>query len=420
MKKEFNNFIKKAKQNKLSAAEKNVMRSKILEFISFNPIRGKTPVIRERNYLSIFEVRYFAKAASLVLIFAVVVGGSGVSLAASSALPGEKLYSVKVNVNETIEDGFARTTEARAAVHSKKVERRLVEAQALDKENKLSPELQKVVEEKLAEHIDKLAEDIADLQAEGNLELALETTSNITPVLEAHKEILEENEEDNVTAEENSDVLIARVENSIREVEDSENALIAAVDNGHNADAVAMTMMTKIVEEPDPQIEIIKQAQDDIEELSDSVEKVVKSRIRTAKEKISAIKAAREIEISIVETPLPTETLPTIEENQNKEVVTEPAVKTDLSIEPTIEPKNVVEDKEEFDIDAKIKEAERLIREADIKLDNGRFKEALSLAQEVNRIAGEIEAFKKLKALDLTQKANEIKEALKAETAESI
>ena len=142
-----------------------------------------------------FEVRYFAKAASLILIIAVVAGGSGVSLAASSALPGDKLYGIKVNVNESIEDSFARTTEAKVIVQSKKVERRLVEAQTLDKENKLSPEIQNIVEKKLEEHIDKLTEDIDDLRAEGNLELALETTSNLTPVLEAHKEILQDKEE---------------------------------------------------------------------------------------------------------------------------------------------------------------------------------------------------------------------------------
>ncbi len=293
MKKEFKNFIKNAKREKLSDTERSLLRSRIMEFISYNPIRGKMPVLRERSSISIFEVRYFAKAASLVLIIAVVAGGSGVSLAASSALPGDKLYSVKVNVNEGIESTLAMSPEARAVVNSKKVERRLVEAQTLDKENKLSPELQMVVEKKLEEHIDNLAEDIENLREEGNLELALETTSNLTPVLEAHKEILEDTEGENNKNHENTDVLIARVEDSIREVEDSENSIIASVEDDDVDMSTATTMMMKV---SDPaETEFFEQAENDIAEINEDLEKIVKSRIRTAKDKIAQIDEAREL-----------------------------------------------------------------------------------------------------------------------------
>lgn len=434
MKKEFKNFIRAAKKERLSENERTVLRSKILEFISFNPIRGKTPVIRERNYLSVFEVRYFVKAASLVLIFAVIAGGSGVSVAASSALPGDKLYSIKVNVNEEIETSLARSPEARVAINSKKVERRLVEAQELDKDNKLSPELQSIVEKKIEQHIDSLAQDIEDLRKEGNVELALETTSNLTPVLEAHKEILEETEEGSQSEHKNTDVLIARVEDSIKEVSDSENAIIAAVqDDSEEVVTMAMMKVSDPVED-----QLVKQAQDDIETLSENVEKVVKSRIKTAKEKISIIKSDRELELSIInkvpevttpENTIPAETkeassipaspvaivkeLPVTDMTPATEIVIETPTKV---VNPTIVK---IEEENSFDIDKKINEAERIIREAEVKLENGRFKEALSLAQEVNRIASEIETFKKLKAQGLAQQALEIQKALKAQASEA-
>jgi hypothetical protein len=414
MKKEFNNFIKTAKREKLSDTERSVLRSKILEFISYNPIRGKMPILRERSYISIFEVRYFAKAASLVLIIAVVAGGSGVSLAASSALPGDKLYSVKVNVNEGIESTLAMSPEASAAVNSKKVERRLVEAQTLDKENKLSPELQMVVEKKLEEHIDNLAEDIENLREEGNLELALETTSNLTPVLEAHKEILEDTEGENKKDHENTGMLIARVEDSIREVEDSENSIIASVED----DEVDMSATTMMMTASDPiETEFVKQAEDDIAEINNDLEKIVKSRIRTAKDKIENIVESRELELSsIVAVPVvvaPAEIIETpmtisVEAPQSKVVDTKETPKIVEPIQTIEETATAVVPQSEFDIDAKIDEAKKLLREADDKLDRGRFKEALSLAQDVNRIASEIETYKKLKALDLAQKTIEV------------
>lgn len=426
MKKEFKNFIKNAKREKLSDTERSLLRSRIMEFISYNPIRGKMPVLRERSSISIFEVRYFAKAASLVLIIAVVAGGSGVSLAASSALPGDKLYSVKVNVNEGIESTLAMSPEARAVVNSKKVERRLVEAQTLDKENKLSPELQMVVEKKLEEHIDNLAEDIENLREEGNLELALETTSNLTPVLEAHKEILEDTEGENNKNHENTDVLIARVEDSIREVEDSENSIIASVEDDDVDMSTATTMMMKV---SDPaETEFFEQAENDIAEINEDLEKIVKSRIRTAKDKIAHIDEARELEMSVIETPVvvPTEetiapATAVIEVPVSKIIDTKEVTKIIEPIQTVVETEVTITDQPEFDIDAKIVEAKRLLREAEDKLDRGRFKEALSLAQAVNRIASEIETYKKLRDLDLAQKALEVeRNNQKAEASASV
>ena len=78
----------------------------------------------------------------------------------------------------------------------------------------------------------------------------------------------------------------------------------------------------------------------------------------------------------------------------------------------------VVAPADDFDTAGKIKEAESMLRKAEDLLDAKKFKEALMLAQDVNKIAGEIETHRRLKALDLA-KQEKINETLKATVSES-
>ncbi len=110
-----------------------------------------------------------------------------------------------------------------------------------------------------------------------------------------------------------------------------------------------------------------------------------------------------------------------IEVPVSKIIDTKEVTKIIEPIQTVVETEVTITDQPEFDIDAKIVEAKRLLREAEDKLDRGRFKEALSLAQAVNRIASEIETYKKLRDLDLAQKALEVeRNNQKAEASASV
>ncbi len=406
MNKEIKNFIKRAKLERLSENEKNTLRAKILEFIAYNPIRGKMPALREKNYISIFEVRSFVKAAAFLLIIAVVAGGSGVSYAAQNSLPGETLYSIKVNVNEAIEEGFARSPEAKVAVQSKKVERRLEEAQTLAKTNKLSADNQKIVIAQIEEHIEELEEGIAALREDGEVELVLETTAKLAPVMEAHKEILEKSgdEGENNGAEN----LIAKVEDGIKAVENEENETIADVSGEAETDAVVATMMAKA---EDLQSEIKKNAKETINEINDDIKDLVKSRIDSAREKIRMIEERQTVLDAKIETDAEIN-LPVESNTVN--------IKTEMSAPVGISPSSISLDKatvattedqvviQEFNIESRLKLAEDLLKEATRLYNEEEWRESLSLAQEVNRIASEIETHIHLKELDLA-KANSTK-----------
>ncbi len=425
MNKIFKNLIKSLQDIKLSESKKALVRSRIAEFISFNPIRGEAHVPRERTYISIFEVGHFAKASALVLIFAVVIGGSGVSYAASNALPGQVLYNIKVNVNEKIEGGLAFSSGTKVAVESKKVERRLEEAQALVKDNKLSTENKELLQKKIEEHIEELEEKIDDLKKDGDYALVLETTGKLAPVLEIHKDILIEKSLDESGDTEDSATLIATVEDSIQKMTAEENDILAiALDTETNTETstpgVSLMMATDISAEEEAkqaQAKITKEAEDAIEEISDDVKEIVKDRIQAAKDKIkvlrieqealekSALQAVKDIEIKtpdpiiIDETIAPAFGIEAASKVQMKEIVLPEAATTEMVVESM----EIVPEPVGFDIMTKIKDAEKLIREAEDYVERGKYKEALAIAQNVNHIASEIETYKKLHELELAQ-----------------
>lgn len=423
MKKDLNNFIKSAKAEKLSLDEKGLLRSRILEFISYHPIRGKTPMLRERNYISIFDVRAFVKVGALILIIAVVAGGSGVSYAAQSSLPGDALYNIKVNVNEAVEEGLARTPTARVAIQSKKVERRLEEAQTLAKANKLSTVNQQIVIAQIEEHIEELEKEIEILRNDGDVEVVLETTAKLTPIMEAHKEILEKNSaNDDVGDNDNTETLIAKVEDGIKAVESEENATIAVVSGEMMEDSnVAATMMMTAESN---QEDMKRDAKETIEEINGEIEDLVESRIDSAKDKIRDIKEKQEalqatIDASITPTPIDTRIAPV----EKKDLASEAKANEESTLKentsettaPTVVAPVVIIDT--FNIDSRLKLADDILKEASRLADEKEWREALSLAQEVNRIAAEIETHIHLKELDLSKAGS--KSEAKASAIES-
>ncbi len=408
MKKDLHNFIKSAKAEKLSVNEKGILRARILEFISFNPIRGKSPIIRERNYISIFEVRAFAKAGALLLIIAVVAGGSGVSYAAQSSLPGDTLYGIKVNVNEAIEEGLARTPTARVAVQSKKVERRLEEAQTLAKANKLSTVNQKIVIDQIEEHIKDLEKEIDILRKDGEVEVVLETTAKLTPVLEAHKEILEKNAtsvNENVGENNGTENLIAKVEDGIKAVENEENATIAEVSGAEEETPAVATMAMMKVEDPDADAK--RDAKKVIEEIEGDIKQIVKSRIDSAREKIRAIEETQaEIkaldDATVIPAPVEEITAPTAPVKDLKTaIVPEKESVVETEVAPAIT--KVTPPVDDFNIESRLRLANDLLKEANRMVNEEEWPEALSLAQEVNRIAAEIETHIHLKEIELSK-----------------
>lgn len=456
MNKIFRKFIKGVKEIKLSDSEKSVLRSKISEFISFNPIRDNVSMPKSKNYISIFTVQHFVKGVAFLLVVAIVAGGSGVSYAASSSLPGDKLYNIKVNVNEKIEESLAITPEAKAAVKSKKVERRLEETQTLVKTNKLNETSKKIVEEKLEKHIEELSREIENLKETGEIDIVLETTAKLTPVLEAHKDkLIEANIKETET-------LLEKVESTIKNVEEEEKEIISEVEDKEEAIETKEGMESN-TEEDQKVDEALEESKEELEEISERISSLVESRIESAEDKLSNLKKDFEsvkTDIAKIEEKKPVEQNmlteaeveaqdnPTEDLTEKVEVVETKAVNSlmqraiapeekDASISAEAEipetsaakekieeefPEITEEELEEttlpsFEVKDLIRKVDSLLREANELWSRNKFRSALEKAQEANKLISEIEIKIKLQELEI---AKIIKVNQKAESLQSI
>lgn len=373
MNRKFKRAINTAKEIKLSQKEKDSLRYKISEFVSFNPIRGANPTIKKSFYFSVFTLRNLSRGIAMVLVAVLVVGGTGVSYASTDSLPGDKLYTVKVNVNEKIEEKLAFTTEAKVIVQTEKVERRLTEVQKLAETNKLSPEKKEIVKQNLEKNITSVTKTIETLKEEGKAEKALDAVAKVTPVLEAHKEVL--------------------VEKNKQEKEESPEVMMMAK-------MVTEDSTEEEIEEPefDKLIETVDAAIKKVEEVEEKViEEIVKNESGTISD--VAIKNTEEASQKIEEVKV---SLSTESENLKSapaETLIEPTPAADISLMSTMSlvPTESETGNQEFNIDQKIKEAENLILESDAAKARGDFKESLTLSQKAKKIIQQIEEYRKIK-----------------------
>lgn len=393
-------FLKYLKSVKLSKTEKDLLRYRISEFISFNPIRSDAHVPKKSFYFSIFTLRAIYKGVALVLIVLIVVGGTSVSYASTDALPGDALYPIKINIKENIEEKLALTKEAKVEVQSAKVERRLTEAKTLSDKKELSPANQKIVNENLKKNVEKVTKTIENLKDNGDFELALETTSKITPVLEAHREVLVENKdkeerEDKKVEEENStnislkqastmaimveepkeDSLIEAVDAAIKKVEEVETKVIEkATENKESADKIT----EKNTQSIEQKIEDIKKANFE--------EKKIEEKKISDEAKISEVKNSESMSLNSASTP----SAETVTLKMEQKIVVSPEIIEKATAKIVVE----------TDVEIRIRVAEELLKKADEEKLAGNYKEALRLSQLAKKIIQQIEEYRKIKALE--------------------
>lgn len=99
------------------------------------------------KFFSFFTHRSFAMSA--LSLVALLGSGFGIARASESALPGQALYPVKINVNEAFIGSLKRSDTARAEWEQERAGRRITEAETLAEEGKLGEEEKNEIEEHL-------------------------------------------------------------------------------------------------------------------------------------------------------------------------------------------------------------------------------------------------------------------------------
>lgn len=174
--------LRNARHVQLSRAEREDMKRALRLYIADNPVRAT----RAAQW-HVFAYRYVASAFVLV----VCVGG-GTSYAAQSALPGDALYPVKINLNEAVIGAFQTTAAEKAQWNTTLASRRLEEAETLVAEGRLTPIAQAQVEQQFTAHAENFDTEVASLKSsqENATVAAADAQSDLEATLNAHATIL--------------------------------------------------------------------------------------------------------------------------------------------------------------------------------------------------------------------------------------
>lgn len=191
--------LEKIKQIKLRGDEKALIRANLIDRINGRPLLSPykfdfSPYILISNWnrFSLMKVGTFA-------VLFMFVFGSSLTYASEQSLPGEALYSIKVNVKEEIEIKLASTPEKKANVEKTHIEKRLEEISTLKDEGNLTEENSAIVINEFKERTEDLHQSIDELQDSGESEVILEITQNLIPTL---TEFVEESSNETTTSEE--------------------------------------------------------------------------------------------------------------------------------------------------------------------------------------------------------------------------
>lgn len=113
---------------------------------------------------------------AIALIVAAAIGG-GTSVAAQNALPGDALWSFKININEKVGAAIAPEGKAQANFDIAALEARMKEASALAADGRLHAQAQAHIEANFEAHARNVALQIEKLQDKGDFEAAAEVAA---------------------------------------------------------------------------------------------------------------------------------------------------------------------------------------------------------------------------------------------------
>ncbi len=176
--------LNRIKNISLNEIERGILRAHAVHTM-------KTTIVVNNSISSIFQrgVYHGLRIALSSFLFIIFTGGT-VSAVADNALPGDPLYSFKLNVNEQVKEFFFKTPEEKVAYQKKRIENRVQEIQTLADSETLTKAKQETVKKALDSHIRDLSKDLNNLSPKD----ALTVTTNLEESLKVNKQNLTENE----------------------------------------------------------------------------------------------------------------------------------------------------------------------------------------------------------------------------------
>lgn len=208
--------LKMLKDIHLSNDERAILRASIARNIQ---IARSTPVV------SIFHrgIQHGLRISLSTFLFVIFVGGS-VSVVADNSLPGDPLYSFKINVNEEVKGAFLKTPEEKLSWQSTRIDNRLSEIKTLAASKTLTKAKQETAQRALDTHIKDFSKELGTL-SDVEPSQALKVTASLEQTLKTQKEDIQKYIVDG-SSEDQSDALKA-VDATIEKVSAEEVKIIS-------------------------------------------------------------------------------------------------------------------------------------------------------------------------------------------------
>lgn len=208
--------LNKIKSISLTEAERGLLRAHAAHVMVTKPSQSIESLFRR-------GVHHGLRIALSSFLFVIFVGGS-VSAVADNALPGDPLYSFKLNVNEQVKGFFLKTPEQKVVYTKARIETRMKEMTELAQSQTLTKEKQATVQKAIDDHVADLSTDLNALSSVSPA-TALNVTTTLETSLQANKETLLMNATtaDNASTEE----AIRTVEGALKKVSDQEVKIIS-------------------------------------------------------------------------------------------------------------------------------------------------------------------------------------------------
>ncbi len=190
----------------LSHSERANLRARMAYQMSITPVMPRVSWIQK-------SAQHGLRIVLSTSIFLVFVCGS-ISVVANTALPGDPLYTFKLNVNEEVKGVFLKTPDAKIAWQKTRIQTRLDEIQILAQTKTLTPAKQATLEKALDEHVGALTKEIG----QQDTATALATTAALEATLQIKKDaVLSDTGVDTTAAAKTIDTAIQKV--SDKEIE---------------------------------------------------------------------------------------------------------------------------------------------------------------------------------------------------------
>lgn len=205
--------LKMLKQVNLTTKEKGALRASVARGIQ---ILESTP----RRSIFYTGISHGLRIGLSTFLFMVFVGGS-VSVVADNSLPGDPLYSFKINVNEEVKGAFLKSPQDKLSWQKTRIDNRLNEIKTLAATKTLTKAKQETAQRALDTHLQELSNQLSTTEPSE----ALKVTAGLEESLKIQKEDIKKYISE-ATPEDQDDALKA-VDATIKKVSDQEIEIIS-------------------------------------------------------------------------------------------------------------------------------------------------------------------------------------------------